>query len=87
MSTSTLSRLQRLIHEQFDVPLETIDPDAPFADYQLDSLTLAELMFAIDDTMHVVVPDEALHTVKNLRDLSTLIDALPPTGHPAAAAA
>jgi len=46
---STLDRLTHLIHDKFGVELADIDPDAPFATYNLDSLTVAELMFEIDD--------------------------------------
>ncbi len=73
---STVDQLKSLIHEKFDVALEVIDPDAPFASYELDSLTVAELMFAIDDEFHVVVPDEAAHTVTTLRGLADLLDTL-----------
>ncbi len=75
---SPLDRLAHLIHDKFGVDVATIDPDAPFASYNLDSLTVAELMFEIDDAMHVTVPDEAIHTVTTLRQLATLIDSLPP---------
>jgi len=73
---STLTRLTRLIHEKFGVDIATIDADAPFASYNLDSLTVAELMFEIDDAFHVTVPDEAATTVTTLRELATLIDGL-----------
>ena len=73
---STVDQLKNLIHEKFDVALDVIDPDAPFASYELDSLTVAELMFAIDDEFHVVVPDEAAHTVTTLRGLAELLDTL-----------
>jgi acyl carrier protein len=73
---STVDQLKSLIHEKFDVALEVIDPEAPFASYELDSLTVAELMFAIDDEFHVVVPDEAAHTVTTLRGLADLLDTL-----------
>ena len=76
---STLSKQQTLIHDKFDVALEAIDPDAPFASYDLDSLTVAELMFEIDDQFHVIVPDEAVTTVATLRELASLIDGLPVT--------
>jgi len=75
---STLAQLTHLIHDKFGVALASIDPDAPFASYDLDSLTVAELMFEIDDAFHVVVPDDAVHTVTTLRQLATLIDGLPP---------
>ena len=76
---STLARLTQLIHDKFGVDIATIDADAPFASYNLDSLTVAELMFEIDDAFHVTVPDEAAHTVTTLRQLATLIDGLPPS--------
>ena len=76
---STLDRLTHLIHDKFGVDIATIEPDAPFASYNLDSLTVAELMFEIDDAFHVTVPDEAAHTVATLRQLATLIDGLPPS--------
>ena len=75
---NTLERLTHLIHDKFGVELDAIDPDAPFASYNLDSLTVAELMFEIDDAFHVTVPDEAAHSVTTLRQLATLIDGLPP---------
>ena len=74
---STLDRLTHLIHDKFGVDTAAIDPDAPFASYNLDSLTVAELMFEIDDAFHVTVPDEAATTVTTLRQLATLIDGLP----------
>lgn len=73
---NTLDRLKNLIHDKFDVALEVIDPDAPFASYDLDSLTVAELMFEIDDAFHVTVPDEAATTVTTLAGLAALIDDL-----------
>jgi len=74
---TTLDRLAHLIHDRFDVAVALIDPDAPFASYNLDSLTVAELMFEIDDAFQVTVPDEAATTVRTLRELALLIDGLP----------
>ncbi len=50
--------------------------DAPFASYNLDSMTVAELMFGIDDVFHVLVVDDAATTVTTLRQLADLIDRL-----------
>jgi acyl carrier protein len=74
---TTIERLADLIHDKFGVAVEAIDPDASFASYELDSLSLAELMFEIDDAFHVTVPDEAATTVTTLRQLAALIDGLP----------
>ena len=73
---NTTERLQKLIHEKFDVELDKIVPNAPFADYDLDSLTVAELMFAIEDEFHIEVPDAAVPNIKSLADMATLLDEL-----------
>jgi len=72
----SIDSLKQLIHQQFGVEPSAIDPDAPFAQYDLDSLTLAELIFAIEDSFHVEVPDSAVSTVTNLRELAGLLDEL-----------
>jgi len=72
----TVDQLKTLIHEQFDVDPATIDADAPFASYKLDSLTVAELIFAIEDNFHVTVPDEAVTTVTTLRGMAQMLDTL-----------
>ena len=75
---TTLERLTHLIHDKFGVELDAIDPDAPFASYNLgDLLTVAELMFEIDDAFQVDVLDEAAHSATTLRQLATLIDGSP----------
>lgn len=72
----TVDQLKQLIHAQFDVDQATIEPDAPFASYKLDSLTVAELIFAIEDKFLVVIPDEAATTVTTLRGLADMLDGL-----------
>lgn len=68
--------LKQLIHQQFGVEPAAIDPDAPFADYELDSLTVAELLFAVEDQFHVEVPDDAVRELTNLRGLAQLLERL-----------
>ncbi len=71
-----IEQLKQLIHQEYDIDPATVDADQPFASYNVDSLTLAELLFAIEDKFHVVVPDEALATVTTLRELATMLDGL-----------
>jgi acyl carrier protein len=71
-----IEALTQLIQRQFGIEGASIDPDAPFADYDLDSLTLAELLFAIEDEFHVEVPDQAVASLATLRDLAQLLDQL-----------
>lgn len=75
-----INSLKTIIHQQFDVDPQSIDPDAPFAAYNLDSLTVTELLFAIEDHFQMEVPDDAVGTVTNLRELATLMEKLRPAG-------
>ncbi len=75
-----IEALKELIHSQFDVDPAAIDPDAPFAQYNLDSLTVAELLFAIEDNFHVNVPDEAASRITTLRELAQMLDELRAAG-------
>ena len=72
----SIESLKQLLHSHFDVAPADMDPDAPFAQYNLDSLTLAELMFVVEDAVHVQVSDEAMSTVTNLRGLARMVDEL-----------
>ncbi len=69
----TIEQLRQLIHQEYDIDPATVDADPPFASYNVDSLTLAELLFAIEDKFLVVVPDEAQATVTTLREFATLL--------------
>jgi acyl carrier protein len=73
---NTVTRLKNLIDQQFGIKPEAIDGDAPFASYKIDSLTLAELLFAIEDEFKVTVPDELTTTVHTLNQLAAALDAV-----------
>ena len=73
---NTLEQLKRVIKHEFDIETAAIDADAPFASYDLDSLTLAEFIFAVEDKFHVRVPDEAARSVTTLREVAQLVDGL-----------
>lgn len=59
--------LPSMIHDIAGVPMDQIHHDATFrGDLQIDSLSMAELMVATEDTFHIVIPDE------DLADLTTI---------------
>jgi acyl carrier protein len=73
---TTATRLIGIIEHQFGIKPEAIDPDAPFASYKVDSLTLAELLFAIEDDFKLTVPDEVATSVHTLNQLAAALDAV-----------
>ncbi|MGA8048929.1 MAG: acyl carrier protein [Burkholderiales bacterium] len=72
---NTLEELKQLIQTTFDIDATTLKPDAPLAEYGLDSLALAELLFSIEDHFHVDLP-ESRTDVTTLAGLAALIDEL-----------
>jgi acyl carrier protein len=54
----TLTELLKLIHKTFDIDPAIIDADKPLEDYGLDSLSKAELLFAIEDHFHIEYPEQ-----------------------------
>ena len=72
---TTTDQLTRLIHDKFDIDPATLEADKPLADYGLDSLALAELLFTIEEEFDVVFPDRP-ENIDTLAGLAGLIDSL-----------
>jgi len=72
---NTLEELKQLIHTTFGVDPAELKPELPLANYGLDSLSLVELIFAIEEHFDVDVPDSR-QDIGNLAALAELIDQL-----------
>jgi len=87
--TDTLTELLELIRQTFDIDPATIDPGQPLETYGLDSLSKAELMFAIEDRFHIQYPEQQT-SVATLRALADVVEqlrkAVPASGPSAASA-
>jgi acyl carrier protein len=72
---STLNELKQLIHGKFDIDVATLKDDIPLADYGIDSLSLAELLFSVEDRFNIDFPDNR-QDINTLASLAALIDEL-----------
>ena len=70
---STLTELQQLLHDKYNIPMESIGPDAAMQDSGMDSLAIAEFMFAVEDHFHITLPDDD-PDINTLTQLAALID-------------
>ncbi|WP_036460009.1 acyl carrier protein [Mycoplasmopsis primatum] len=50
--------------------------DSSFKDLKIDSLSLAELIFDLEDKYNVLVPDEDLKNIKVVGDIETIFNKL-----------
>ena len=77
---STLAELKTLIQNTFGIEADKLEADAPLADYGLDSLALAELLFTVEEHFNIDLPDDR-SDVKTLAGLAGLIDELKPAAN------
>ncbi len=69
---NTLDALKQLLHDQFGFDTATLDPAAPLVDYGLDSLSLAELMFTVEDHFDIEFPPDR----QDLPTLAAIVDVI-----------
>jgi len=72
---TTLEQLTQLLHDKFDIAPSALQPDLPLAEYGLDSLALAELLFTVEEEFDIKFPDRP-DNVDTLAELATAIDRL-----------
>jgi acyl carrier protein len=61
--------------KQFDLKLEDLTPDATLEGLGLDSLSVIEFTFNLEDELKITMPEERVE-LKTLQDVVTLIDKL-----------
>ncbi len=70
---SSLPTIQRMMVEQFDLKLEALDADAQLESLGLDSLSVIEFMFKLEDELKIKLPDERVE-IKTVGDVANLVD-------------
>ncbi len=71
---STFQTIQRMIAEQFELKPEDLVPDATLQLLGLDSLSVIEFMFNIEDAFNIKLSNELLENIKTLQDVVNIID-------------
>lgn len=85
---TTLQSVQAILQANFNLAPEVLQPEAKLEDLAIDSLSVIEVMFALEDEFKVTVPSEpaALQTgIKTVGDLVAYVDKLIAEQHPAGA--
>jgi acyl carrier protein len=76
MSEDILKRVIRVIAETQRIPEESVSADATFEDLKIDSLDGIQIAFAIENEFNINVPDEAIKTIRGVRDLAEGVEKL-----------
>lgn len=72
---STLQTIQRMMAEQFELEEDKLTPDAELESLGLDSLSVIEFMFNIEDEFNIKLPDERVE-LKTIQDIASIVDRL-----------
>lgn len=69
----SLQTIQNMMSSQFDLKLEDLAPDATLESLGLDSLSVIEFMFNLEDELKIKLPEERVE-IKTIRDVANLVD-------------
>ena len=72
---SSLQTIQRMMVEQFDLKLEDLTPDAQLEGLGIDSLSVIEFMFNLEDELKIKLTDERVE-LKTVQDVANVVDKL-----------
>jgi acyl carrier protein len=70
---SSLQTIQRMMVQQFDLKLEDLSPEAQLESLGLDSLSVIEFMFNLEDELKIKLPDERVE-LKTIGDVANVVD-------------
>jgi acyl carrier protein len=73
---STLDMLTAILHRDYGVARDALSPDATLVTLGLDSLSVLELMFKIEDGFGVKINDDPPNDLRTVSDVVNYIDAL-----------
>ena len=71
----TLSKVQSMLSQEYDLPLDRLNPEQALAELGIDSLTTIEFMFKLEDEFAISLSEER-GSIRTVRDISILVDAV-----------
>jgi acyl carrier protein len=71
-------KLIEIVRNEKDLPDDKLALDTPLADAGIDSLDALTILFAIEETFHISIPDDKARAIKTLGDMVTVVQELVP---------
>ena len=70
--------LIEIVRKEKDVPDDKLALDTPLADAGIDSLDALTILFSIEETFHISIPDDKARAIKTLGDMVNVVQELAP---------
>jgi acyl carrier protein len=72
-----LKKIQEMLAEALNLPVEKVTPDAKIVDdLGADSLDVVELLSELEDEYGIVIPDEEVENLATVQDVANEIEKL-----------
>lgn len=62
------AQVEKILREQRDLP-EKIDPAAQLTEYGIDSLDALNVLFSVEETFGITIPDDRARSIRTMNDM------------------
>jgi acyl carrier protein len=69
-------KLIEIVRNEKSLPDDKLALDTPLADAGIDSLDSLSILFAIEETFHISIPDDKARAIKTLGDMVAVVEEL-----------
>jgi acyl carrier protein len=76
MSDDLIQRVLKAIAASKRIPLETVTIDSDFEQLNIDSMDAVEILFALENEFDIVIPDDEVRSVRNVRQMCEGVEKL-----------
>ena len=73
MSEEIYRKVAEVISQGTKIPVERIHPDSDFEELGMDSLDATTLLFNLEETFDLTIPDEEAKKLKNVKQVVDLL--------------
>ena len=74
-------KLIQIVRKEKDIPDEKLTPELALADAGIDSLDALTILFAIEETFHISIPDDKARAIKTFGDMVDVVQELGGSGN------
>lgn len=71
-------KVAAIIHDQKTIPEGALEPGTPLASLGIDSLDALSILFAVEETFSISVPDDRARQIRTMEDMVVAIEELLP---------
>ncbi len=76
MSDDLIQRVLKAIATSKRIPLETVTIESSFEQLNIDSMDAVEILFALENEFDIVIPDDEVRNVRNVRQMCEGVERL-----------